>query len=484
MTDTVKLGLIPANRGFFSDALARKMRGQTIQALEAAGIAAIVPNESQTNMGCVETREEAVVCGRLFRDEDVDGIVVGAMNFGDEQGVAITVREARLDVPILIFGGQEEEVLTHQTPRRDSFCGLISIAEALRQIDVKYTVAERPICFPQDDSFAQEARRFAAVCRVVKGLRRARYGLLGARPDAFWTCRTDELALQQFGPTTVTLDLSEALAAMKAMGADEDDVKAAIAEMKADFDVSDIPEDALERLAKLECFIRRFATENALDAVAVQCWSSLQENWGTCACTPMSRLTNSGLIAACEADVLGAASMHALTLATGQPSGLADWNNLHNEDDELVNIWHCSAFAACFAADKPKVALNPILGESFGFDKVAGTLWFRMKEQPLTLFRLSYDPKEAFAAAVAHGQVEANAAETFGGYGWTRIKGLIPFYRDVVLRHFPHHVGFAAGHIGPALWEAFGNYLETDVYAPETTPTGEWHPTPPEAIGQ
>ena len=136
--------------------------------------------------------------------------------------------------------------------------------------------------------------------------------------------------------------------------------------------------------------------------------------------------------------------------------------------------------SAC--AGRPRVSLNPILGESFGFDKVAGVLMFRMKEQPLTLFRLSYDPKEGFAAAIAHGQVENNPAETFGAYGWTRIKGLIPFYRDVILRHFPHHTGFTAGHIGPVLWEAFGNYLETDVYTPQTTPTGEWHPTPPGAI--
>jgi L-fucose isomerase-like protein len=246
--------------------------------------------------------------------------------------------------------------------------------------------------------------------------------------------------------------------------------------------VSAVSDEALVRLAKLECFLRQFAEENALDAVAVQCWSSLQQNWGTCACTPLARLSNSGLLAACEADVLGAASMHALTLAAGSPSGLADWNNLHNEDDELVNIWHCSAFAACFAGERPRIAVNPILGETFGFEKVAGTLAYRMKEQPLTLFRLSHDPREGYAAAICHGQVEANRAETFGAYGWTRIKGLLPFYRDVILRHFPHHVGFAAGVMGDALWEALGNYLGAAVYAPLETPTGAWRPEPPASI--
>ena len=163
MADAIKLGLIPANRDMFSDELARQMRGETVAAMEAAGVTVIVPDDSQTKLGCVETREEAEVCGRLFRAEDVTGIVVGAMNFGDEQGVALTIREARLDVPILLFGGQEEEVLKPTTSRRDAFCGLISIAEALRQIGVKYTVAERPICFPGDDSFATEMAKFGAL---------------------------------------------------------------------------------------------------------------------------------------------------------------------------------------------------------------------------------------------------------------------------------------------------------------------------------
>jgi L-fucose isomerase-like protein len=467
MSAPLKIGLIPANRNFFSDELAAKMRAETIHALQSAGIEVTVPSELETKLGCVETREEAEVCGRLFRERDVAGIVVGAMNFGDEQGVALAVRAARLNVPILLFGGQEQEVLTRATPRRDSFCGLISIAEALRQIDVPYTVAERPICFPTDASFAEEVTRFSAVCRLVKGIREARYGLVGTRPEAFWTCRTDEVALQQFGPTTVTIDLSEALAAMRKMSPEDAEVQRALADLKATTDVSAIgDESALARLCIFETFLRRFAEENALDALAVQCWSALQQEWGTCACTPMSRLSNSGLPAACEADVLGALSMHALQIVSGTPAGLADWNNLHNEDDDLVNVWHCSAFAGCFAGETPRVCRNEILGQNFGYERVAGTLEFRMKPQPLTLFRLSHDPKSGFCACVAHGQVEDDPAQTFGAYGWTRIEGLLPFYRNVILRHFPHHVAFTSGHVGAALEEAFGNYLGVEVFIP------------------
>ncbi|MGH7213643.1 MAG: hypothetical protein ACREIT_02595, partial [Tepidisphaeraceae bacterium] len=87
-----------------------------------------------------------------------------------------------------------------------SFCGLLSIGEALRQIGAKHTVARRPICFPADASFAEDITFFGGVCRVVNGVRNARYGQVGARPEAFWTCRFDEKQLQRLGPTTGTVE--------------------------------------------------------------------------------------------------------------------------------------------------------------------------------------------------------------------------------------------------------------------------------------
>ena len=60
---------------------------------------------------------------------------------------------------------------------------------------------------------------------------------------------------------------------------------------------------------------------------------------------------------------------------------------------------------------------------------------------------------------VAQGDIEENKAETFGGYGWCRVKNLQRLYRDVLLRHFPHHVAITQTHVGNVLWEALGNYL-------------------------
>ena len=122
-----RIGFVPANRGFFSSELAAKMRAETIAAMEKLGIDVVVPGEDQTEVGCVQSLAEADVCAELFRKNNVQGIVIGAVNFGEEQSAAWAVRKAALDVPVMIFGCEEEKVLTMDGGRaattKSSFSG-------------------------------------------------------------------------------------------------------------------------------------------------------------------------------------------------------------------------------------------------------------------------------------------------------------------------------------------------------------------------
>ncbi|HPP51422.1 MAG TPA: hypothetical protein PK777_00620 [Thermoguttaceae bacterium] len=477
----MRIGFIPAHRGFFSPQLAASMRAETIQALERQGVEVVVPTPDQTKVGCVENRREAELCAELFRQHRVQGIVVGAVNFGDEQSVAWTIRLAQLDAPILIFGCQEEEVLRPNTPRRDSFCGLLSIGEALRQIGARYSVARRPICYPRDAAFTQDLDWFLRVCRVVQGIRHARYGQVGVMPDAFWTCRFDEKRLQRLGPTTVVLDLSELIAGAEKMSDSDPMVQTIGRQLREYADTSAVSESALLRSAKLEAFLRRWVEENGLDALAIQCWTSIQHNYGVCTCATMSRLGDEGVPCACEADILGTLSMHACWLASGSPSALADWNNLHNQDDELANLWHCGVFPKAFAKGQPRYGRHEIMVSSGGAPEelAQGTIEFVAKPGPVTLCRVNLEAEGPFQAVLAEGQIEDNPAQTFGAYGWCRIPGLQRLYRDVLLRHFPHHVAMTQGQVGNVLWEALGNYLQMNVFYADQVIPGQYTPRLP-----
>jgi len=472
-TRQISIGFIPANRGFFSKELAAKMRDETIAVMRKAGIRVIVPDTTQTKVGCIETRSEAELAAELFRRERVQGILIGAVNFGEEQGVAWCVKKAALNVPIMIYGCQEEERLSMTTKRRDAFCGLLSIGEVLRQIGATYTVAARPIVYPTDASFTGDLDRFIRVCRVVNGVRNARYGQIGARPDAFWTCRYNEKQLQLLGPTAVTLDLSEVIGGANAISDSDPDLPRVIASITGYADTSRVRQLSVVRSAKLELFLRRWAKENAIDAFGIQCWTSIQANYGVCSCTTMSRFGDEGIPSACEADIMGTLSMHAAMLAADSPAGLADWNNLHNDDDDLVNVWHCGVFPGAFAKTPVKLGVQEIIASSgaASYENSEGTIEFVARDGPLTLLRITQDPQGDWKAVIAEGAIESNPAVTFGCYGWCRVPDLQRLYRDVLLTHFPHHVAITQGHVGNVLWEALGGYFGMKMYhATQETP--------------
>jgi len=84
---------------------------------------------------------------------------------------------------------------------------------------------------------------------------------------------------------------------------------------------------------------------------AVQCWTSLEENFGVVPCTVMSMMSESLLPAACETDVMGTVSMHALALASQTPSALLDWNNNYGDDENKCVCFHCSNLPKHFFED-------------------------------------------------------------------------------------------------------------------------------------
>ena len=89
-----------------------------------------------------------------------------------------------------------------------------------------YSVARRPIGFPSDPAFADDLDWFARVCRVVNGIRNARYGQVGMRPNPFSTCRFDEKQLQRLGASTVVIDMAEVIAGATAIEDSDPEVRA------------------------------------------------------------------------------------------------------------------------------------------------------------------------------------------------------------------------------------------------------------------
>ena len=102
-------------------------------------------------------------------------------------------------VPILVEAYRDEAGKMDFAHRRDALCGKIAICNVLRQHKLKYTLFQPFTCNPSDPEFREHLDKFAAVCRVVNGMKRCNIGAIGARTTAFKTVRFDEIAMQNVG---------------------------------------------------------------------------------------------------------------------------------------------------------------------------------------------------------------------------------------------------------------------------------------------
>ncbi len=460
-------GVIVTTRGFFPARLAEEGRRQILAKLKEMKHEAVILSEQDTSYGAVETREDAKKCAALFKEnsEKIDGIIVILPNFGDEIGVVNAIDLAKLHVPVLVQACDDTLEKMDLANRRDAFCGKISVCNNLNQYGIKYTGTSLHTCAIESDVFTRDIEKFAKICKVVKGIKKARIGAIGARPAPFQTVRFSEKLLQASGITTCVVDLSEIIFAAQKM-AMSSEVEDRVTEIKAYGKIpSYVPEENIVKQAKLGLTMEKWLKDNDCDASAVQCWSSVQENYGCATCVSMSMMGEKGMPSACEMDVAGALTMYALYLASDQPSGYLDWNNNYAEDPNKCINTHCSNFPKSFFATEFEISNLDILGKTLGPDRCFGACKANVAKGPMTFARISTDDVcGKIKVYVGEGEFTDDPAELDGGIAVCSIQNLQGLMKFICSNGFEHHVAMNRSISADIIEEALGKYLEWDVY--------------------
>jgi len=459
-------GVIIGNRGFFPDSLVEEGRNQLLHVLDEQGYKVIAPSATETDFGAVETRQEAELCAQLFSEhrEEIDGIIVSLPNFGDERAAADAIRLSGLEVPVLVHAYPDELGRLGIEHRRDAFCGKISLCNNLRQYGINFSDTTSHVEHPDSDVFKGDLRDFAAVCDVVKGLRHARLGAIGARPAAFNTVRFSEKILERAGVTVETVDLSEIIARAEGLDPAFPEVTRELDRIKGYISVEGIPRSALDKMARFSLTVNEWIKENSLDAIAIQCWTALEKLYGIVPCTVMSMLSQELIPSACELDISGALSMYVLQLAAGKPAAIADWNNNYGSNEDKVITFHCSNFPASYLEDA-RMSHQDIIAGEVGKENTYGTCIGRISPGPATFLRLSTDDMNGrITSYLAEGRYTDDDPHTFGGYGVAEIEGLRGLLGYITSHGFEHHVAMVKAHVGKVVKEAIEGYLGWNLY--------------------
>ncbi|MEJ2422551.1 MAG: L-fucose/L-arabinose isomerase family protein, partial [Acidobacteriota bacterium] len=460
------LGVIVGNRGFFPGALAEEGRKEILETLEAEGYRTVCLTPEQTRHGAVESLQEARKCADLFKQhgDEIDGILVTLPNFGDERAVANTLRMSGLEVPVLIQAYPDEPNKMLMGGRRDSFCGKMSVCNNLWQYGIRYTLTTLHTVAPSSEGFKKDLESFAATCRIVKGLKGLRVGVLGARPAAFNTVRFSEKLLEHAGITVETLDLSEVFGKIGRLGDGEAKVKAKLESLGGYVQTGGVPQASLVKMAKFGVVVDEWMAANELAGTSIQCWTAMEEFFGVVPCTLMSMMSNNLLPSACETDMTGMVGMYVLQLASGTPSAIVDWNNNYGEDPDKCVIFHCSNLPKHFFEDF-KMDFQEIIAGSVGKENTFGTVVGKLKTGPITYCRVSTDDLGGgMRAYVGEGETTDDRPASFGGYGVLKVPQLQDLLHYICTNGYEHHVAVNFSRYGAAIAEALGNYKRWNVY--------------------
>ena len=450
------------NRGFMPGELILGARDDMVKAVTEAGHDYIIMDAELTRYGAVETREEGRLYAKWLEEHrgQYDGVIFSMPIFADENGAITALQDA--GVPILMQAYPDEIGQMDFQHRRDAYCGKFSVTDVFCQYNVPFTVLKPHVVHPLSEKFQENLRDFAAICRVVKGMKRFNLGCIGARTTAFKTVRFDEVAMQRHGINVECFDLSELFEKVNAKTNDDPVVLAKIESLKNYTDFSRVPESNMFTLAKVSVVIDEYIKEYHLDAIALRCWNEMETYLRVCPCVLLSELNDRGIVASCEVDVSSAISMRAMSLASEGSTAVLDWNNNYGDEENKVILFHCGPVAQSLMAGRGTVTEHKMFAKN---DPGSGwgTNEGRIKAMPITISNcLTNDGKITIYASEAKFTEDVIEPEFFGCGGVAEIPNLEDKLIKLARGGFKHHTAICEGHYKEVLKEAFVTYLGYD----------------------
>ena len=347
--------------------------------------------------------------------------------------------------------------------RRDAYCGKFSVTDVFYQYKLPFTVMKPHVVHPLTKEFAQNLEDFAAICRVVNGMKRFNLGCIGARTTAFKTVRFDEVTLQRYGINVESFDLSELIFKVQKKADDDKKVIDKKKALESYTDFSRVPEDKKIMLSKISVVIDEYIEEYHLDAVTLRCWNEMETILRVCPCVLISELNDRGIVCSCEIDLCSAITMRAMNLASGKPTACLDWNNNYGDDPNKVILFHCGPVAQTLMAGKGTVTSHKM------FDKGDPGSGWGTNEGRIASFDMTYsncfteDGKLKVYANEARFTDDKIESAYFGCGGVAEIPDLQDKLIKLAKGGFKHHTTVGMGKMKYVLEEAFSTYLGYEV---------------------
>lgn len=449
MKETLRLGFAPTRRFVFSKEDAFKFKNLTREKIGQYGVEVFDLEGINAEGLLYDNDADADKIIQRFKAADVDAVFFPHCNFGTEDTVARVAKA--VGKPVLLWGPRDEDPLPDGFRLRDTQCGLFATGKVLRRFNAPFTY----IVNSEVDSqvFDRGFKNFLAAANTVKAFRKLRILQISTRPAGFWTmiCNEGEL-LEKFGiesyPITL-VDLQRRTEAIEIEGGPA--LQEVYDLIQTSLDCSEVDESAIRRVAALKVAMKEFAVAHGCSAVAIQCWSALQDSIGIMPCLANALMTDEGIPVVCETDIHGAVTSvmaQAASMDTVAPF-FADLTVRHSENNNGELLFHCGNFPVSLVA----AGCRPKFRKHFLFEShAAGTHESEIRGGDISIVRFDGD----------HGQYNLFLGKargikgpySRGTYVWIEVNDWPLWEEKLVKGPYVHHCVGIHADIIPALYEA------------------------------
>jgi L-fucose isomerase-like protein len=349
--------------------------------------------------------------GTLLGDEEVEAITGDYLRALEAQGGMRWATEALPDdtAQLLILvatGGTERTILDLRAERQriapdeplfliahpgnNSLPASLEVLARLRQDGAEGRIFY--LSGPDDEAGLSEIANAVHDMGVRRSLQRARIGLVGDPSDWLVASMPDASTVRStWGPTVVPVDMGEVEGNLAHVC--DDDLESHVTSFMAEADeVREPTASDVRQVARIYLALKRVVTDHELDALTVRCFDFVQQRQTT-GCFGLAQLTDDGIIAGCEGDLVSTVGLLWAQKLLGATPWMANPAQLDPADNTLW-LAHCTVPRTLVESYRLRSHFESGLGVG-----IQGTL----VEGPVTLLRIG--GRDMDQAWLAEGEI-------------------------------------------------------------------------------
>jgi len=419
-----RIGFVTCVHPFYQMPAVEEARQRAIDELRRSGCEVIVA-------GIPRTSYDAIEVARQFRHGEIDLAILFFCTWVAED-ITLALAREMMDVPMLLWA---LPYLDRDVPMPSPMSGLIASGSNIRRLGKRCIHLVGGVT----PGTVGKALRAAKVAAVVRGLRRARFGIVGYPCPGMIDVAVDEAEIQRaLGATAVHLDL-DALLQLAEAASPEEAGRAAACLLCAVQGDREIDEPRLAENLRLYAGLKEMVRQNALDAYCVRCWPELRDGRKITPCTAHALLAEEGVPNTCEVDLTALIATWILSRLADAPAFNFDFT-AYLEEEGAVQLAHCGAAAPSLAGDPEKVSIRAHMRTGTG-----ATVEFPFKPGVVTLAKLLRPRNGELRLAAAAGDVVSSPGVR-GSVATVRPQPSAAAFVDWLMREaVEHHIALAYG---------------------------------------